>query len=127
MKYCVYHILLLWLYKSVYLFYNVVIAFVSAIQFNSSLVYRNCSELESPTLECGVNNADLVNKAHEDILGQIAKLVDLSEYNLEFELSGGSVCFCNEDQCNNQTSAKDFGGEEPGSSESLTTVAPGGE
>ena len=104
-----------------------VISFVSAIQFNGSLVYRNCSELESPTLECGVNNEDLFDEAVEDILGQAAKLTDLSEYKYEFEILGGWVCFCDEEQCNNKTSADDFGGEEPDSAESLTTVAPGGE
>ena len=103
------------------------ISFVLAIQFNGSLVYRNCSELESPTLECGVNNEGLFDEAREDILSQGAKLVDLSEYNYEFKILGGSVCYCDEDQCNNQTGAEDFGGEEPGSAESLTTVAPGGE
>ena len=78
-------------------------------------------------MECGVDNEDLLDDAVEDIRSQIKKLVDLSEYNFEFELSGGSVCYCDEDQCNNQTSAEDFRGEEPGSAESLTTVAPGGE
>ena len=107
--------------------HSTILSFFSALQFHSSVVYRNCSQLESPTLECGVGNEKLLNESFGDFLGQVANLqVDLSQFNMVIEDLEGSVCYCDEDQCNVQVDAEDFGGDQTVSVESLTTVDPGG-